>query len=57
MFISNTFLIVVSFSDVEGSVYDSMNGAIIMLGRQGVDVLFYFEVDFLPAEEGIGKVK
>ena len=42
---SNTFLTVVSFFDAEGSLHNSMDGAVRILGRQGVDACFAFEVD------------
>ena len=34
-----------------------MNGAVRILGRQGVDARFTFEVDALLDEEGLGKLK
>ena len=52
-----TFLIVLYLFDAEGSVHDSMNGAFRILGRQGMDVCFSFEVDALLDAEGLVKVK
>ena len=40
----NSFFIVVSFFDVEGSVHDSIAGTVKILGIQGVDEHFAFEV-------------
>ena len=57
VFISNTFLIVVSFFDAEGSDHDYMDSVVRILGGQGVDAWFAFEVDALLDEEGICKVK
>ena len=57
VFVPNTFLTLVYFFDAEDSVHDFMDGAVRILGRQGVDVYFAFEVDALLDEEGLGKVK
>ena len=63
-FTLNYFLIVVSsffifdsLFDVDGSVHNSAEGDVRILGRQGVDACFAFEVDVLPDEEGLCKVK
>ena len=53
----NTFLIVVSFFDSEGSVYDSMDGVVRILGGQGVDAWFAIEVGAFLDEEGLGKMQ
>ena len=34
-----------------------MDSAVVILGRQGVDVYFSFEVDALLGEEGLCKLK
>ena len=52
----NSFFIVVSLFDVEGSVHDSMDGAVRILERQGVDVCFAFDVETLLDAEGLCKV-
>ena len=46
----NTFLTVISFFDAEGSTHDSIDDAVRILGRQGVDACFAFEVDALLCE-------
>ena len=56
-FILNSFFIVVSLFDAEGSMHYSIDGAVRILGIQGVDVHFIFEVDAFLDEEGLGKVK
>ena len=43
--------------DAEGLAHDSEEGVVIILGRQGVNVCYAFEVDVLLNEEGLGKVK
>ena len=45
------------FFNAEGSVHNCEDGAVRILGRQGVDTRFNFEVDALIDAEGIGKVK
>ena len=57
VFTLNSFFIVVSLFDVEGSVCDSMDDRVRILGRQGVDPCFAFKVDALLDEEGLGKMK
>ena len=56
-FTLNSFFMFVFLFDAEGSVHDSTEGEVIILGRQGVDAWFSFEVDVLLDEEGIGKLK
>ena len=47
----------VSLFDAKGSTCDSAEGAVKILGRQGVDACFSFEEDVLINAEGLGKVK
>ena len=56
-FTLKSFFIVVSSFDIEGSVHDYVDVTVRILGRQGVDVCFIFEVDALLDEEGLCKVK
>ena len=46
----------VSLIDAEGSTHNSTEGAVRILGRQGVDAWFVFEADVLLDEEGLSKV-
>ena len=52
-----SFFMFVSLVDAEGSVHDSTEGEVRILGRKGVDAWFSFEVDVLIDEERLGKVK
>ena len=56
-FTLKSFFIVVFSFDIECSVRDYVDGTARILGRQGVNVCFIFEVDALLYEEGLGKVK
>ena len=47
----------VSFFDAEGYVHDFMYGSVRILGRQGFDACFSFEVDAFLDTEGLGNVK
>ena len=52
-----SFFIFVSLFDVEGLENNSTEGVVWILGRQGENVWFTFEVDDLLDKEGLGKVK
>ena len=52
----SAFFIFASLFGTEGSAHDSAEGAVKILGRKVVDACFYFEVDVLLNEEGLGKV-
>ena len=57
LFTLNTFFVVVYFFDAKGSMNDSVDDVVIILGKQGVNACFAFEVNDLLDEEGLGKVK
>ena len=55
-FTLNSFFIIVPLFDAEGFAHDSEEGVVKILGRQGADECFTFELYVSLDEEGHGKV-
>ena len=57
LFTLNSFFILGSFFNAESSAHDHGDKTVRILGKEGVDACFTFEVDALLDAEGLRKVK
>ena len=53
----NSFFTVGSFFDEAGYAHDYVDGAAIILGKEGSDPCFTFKADAFLDSEGLGEVK
>ena len=53
----SSFFLFLSLFDAEYSAHNSTEGAVRILGRQGIDACFAFEACVLLKEEGLGTLK